>query len=65
MSVWNVVWLAPKVGRLFKKLCGAAGLVKGDCSAALPVKRGDHTLCQRAIRATWGVQVLEKQSPGL
>jgi hypothetical protein len=59
MSVWNVIWLAPKVGRLFKKLCGAAGLVKGDLIAALLVKRGDHTLCQRAICATWGVRILE------
>lgn len=43
----------------------AAGLVKGDSINALQLERGDHTLCERAIRATWGVQLLKKQTLGL
>ncbi len=36
----------------------AAGIMKGALPYAQSFQKGDHTLCERAICATWGFEIL-------
>lgn len=69
ISVWSVVSSKPMVKRAVQRLCGehqrtAKEDKKGTPLDAPPFKSSHHTLCKRALRATWGVQIQQKPHPG-